>query len=111
MLTKAMEECIDICEGTAKMCRKTARHCWMMGGKHAEESHLNLLKDCAEICMLHAELMERESKYHKEFGKLCAKVCEDCAKMCATLDPKDEKMQECAQICQSCAESCKEMSK
>ncbi len=37
-----------------------------MGGKHAEPEHLNLLMDCARICVTNADFMLRKSKYYQQ---------------------------------------------
>lgn len=82
-----------------------------MGGKHAEESHLNLLKDCVEICKMSSEFMERDSDHSKALCKLCAEICDACAKSCEELDPSDKKMADCAKACRECAKTCREMAK
>jgi len=79
-----------------------------MGGMHAEEAHIKLLLDCAEICQTSANFMLRSSDLHAEICRACAVVCERCAEDCERMGD-DVEMQRCAQTCRRCAESCRQM--
>lgn len=82
-------------------------HCLTMGGEHSEVTHIQLLKDCAELCKLSESFMLRGSDFAEELCKLCADICEQCADNCEKVGPEDAQMGECAQLCRKCAESCR----
>ena len=88
---------------------RTIQYCLRMGGKHAEEKHIRLLTDCAQICQISADFMIRGSEMHHEICAACAEVCGRCVDYCAALGAADEQMQECAEWCMRCEESCAEM--
>jgi hypothetical protein len=105
-----MEKCIQDCTDCARVCAQTIRYCLKKGGKHIEEKHFTLLKDCADVCRLSTDLMLRESSFHSKACELCAYVCEECAASCDRIDPADEMMKKCADMCRQCADSCRLMS-
>ena len=78
------------------------------GGEHAEQKHIRLLADCAQICQTNADFMMRGSELHHEVCAACAEVCWRCGNYCALI-AADEQMQECAECCMRCEESCGEM--
>jgi hypothetical protein len=104
----AMDDCIDWCNTCHDICTQTVNYCLGMGGEHAEQSHIRLLLDCAEICKTSANFMLRESDLHGITCAACAEICERCAKECERFED-DEIMQACAETCRGCAESCREM--
>ena len=104
-----LEKCIEDCEQCFKSCASTFKHCLEMGGPHALPKHLNLLKDCMEICKTSEDFMLRDSMHAKCIAEECAKICEQCAESCEEIDPNDAQMKECAETCRDCAESCKDM--
>jgi hypothetical protein len=103
-----MEQCIENCLDCHRVCERTAVHCTHMGGKHAEPTHLRLLRDCAQICITSADFMLRESDVHPQVCGVCADVCARCAESCEQFSD-DAQMKECADICRRCAESCQQM--
>ena len=104
-----IEDCIENCVACHRVCLETIQYCLRMGGKHAEEKHIRLLTDCAQICQISADFMIRGSELHHETCAACAEVCGRCADDCAALGADDEQMQECAERCVRCEESCAEM--
>ena len=109
-MTTAMDDCIDWCSTCRDICLQTVNYCLGMGGEHAEQAHIRLLLDCAEICQTSANFMLRESEMHGSTCRACADVCERCAESCAKFEG-DEIMQACAETCRGCAESCREMAR
>jgi hypothetical protein len=104
-----MKECIEDCRKCADICEETITHCLDMGGKHAEESHINLLKECITVCKRAEEAMTAGAPNHKEICAECAEVCRKCAESCESIDPEDEQMMRCAEMCKKCADSCEQM--
>ena len=108
-MTKEMEQCIENCLECHRICEETAAHCLQMGGKHAEASHIRLLRDCAQICLTSADFMSRHSEFHTDTCRVCAEICRRCAEDCERIGADDEMMKECADMCRRCAESCTAM--
>jgi hypothetical protein len=104
-----LDECVDSCVASHRMCLETARYCTEQGSSaHVEASHIALLLDCAELCQTTANSMLRRSPQHALLCDACARMCEACARDCAKI-AGDARMQTCAQTCRDCAASCKEM--
>gem|GEM_PF-116325 len=103
-----MERCIQNCLDCHRICEDTVTYCTEMGGKHAEPTHLRLLRDCAQICVTSADFMLRGSDVHPRVCGVCAEVCEHCAESCEQFGD-DAQMNECTEICRRCAESCRKM--
>lgn len=102
-----MQRCIEDCQSCHDVCLETINHCLEMGGKHAEQPHIRLLADCAQICAVSADYMVRGSDLHGYTCATCAAVCERCAQDCERFD--DDFMKRCADVCRRCADSCRKM--
>ena len=104
-----LDECVDSCIASHRMCLETARYCTELGSPaHVEATHIALLLDCAELCQATANSMLRRSPQHDLLCDACAQMCEACARDCAKI-AGDARMQACAHTCRDCAASCKEM--
>ena len=106
--SERMQECIDNCSNCHAACVETVIYCLQKGGHHAEEPHVRLLLDCAEICQTSANFMLRNSPLHAITCAACAEICERCAVECERF-VGDMQMEACARMCRKCAESCREM--
>ena len=101
-----VEACISACLDCHKVCLGLAMtHCLETGGEHVTPQHFRLMIDCAAICATAADLMSHKSQFQNQMCKLCAEVCDTCAKDCARLSG----MKECVQACSTCAEMCRGM--
>ena len=60
-----MQHCIQECTDCHQVCLRTIQHCLGMGGKHAEQQHIRLMADCAQICAVSADFMLRGSPLHE----------------------------------------------
>jgi len=107
-VSERMQECIDNCLQCHAACLETVIYSLQQGGGHAEENHIRLLLDCAEICQTSANFMLRNSPQHAITCAACAEICERCAVECERF-PDDMQMSACARMCRKCADSCKEM--
>jgi hypothetical protein len=103
-----MQRCIENCTECHAVCLTTAAHALKQGGGHAEEAHIRLMLDCAEICQTSANFMLRNSPLHTLTNRACAEVCERCAEYCERF-PDDPQMVACAEVCRRCAATCREM--
>jgi hypothetical protein len=101
-----MAECIRDCLDCFTSCQQTAMtHCLQVGGRHTEPGHFRLMSDCAEICRAAATLMMNDSPFHHELCRLCADICDQCAKSCRDIGDMDD----CVEACERCAASCRRM--
>ena len=71
-------------------------------------------RDCADICLLDAQLMARASPTHFAVCATCADACERCATECERQAKAHEGetarlLQACAKACRECATSCRVM--
>ncbi len=106
-LAPHVQDCIDACTDCRNTCKEVLfQHCFELGGKHVEKTHVNLMVDCIEICQLAANLMLRGSANAEEICEICADVCDDCADSCEEL--RDEETLRCAEACRTCADMCRD---
>jgi hypothetical protein len=106
--SEAMRRCIQDCLELANICDQMLLFCIEQGGKHADPQHINLLRDCAESCIMSASMMARHSRFHGEHCELCAEICGACAQSCEKLGDAPE-MKGCAEACRRCEQSCRQM--
>ena len=108
MIDERRRACIQECHNCHDICTETVAHCLHMGGEHAEQNHIRLLLDCAEICQTSANFMLRTSDFHGQICGICADVCARCAEVCERFGD-DQMIQQCGEACRSCAQSCRAM--
>jgi hypothetical protein len=65
---------------------------------------IELDRDCADICLLTARLLQRESEISHEFLAICEKACRLCALECSKHD--NDHCRKCTEFCQECADAC-----
>ena len=95
--TSALLSCAMACENCASACLREPDVAMMA-------ECIRLDRDCADVCVLTARWLARESDSARELLQMCAKVCKACAAECA--QHKAAHCQECAQACTHCAEEC-----
>jgi tagatose-1,6-bisphosphate aldolase non-catalytic subunit AgaZ/GatZ len=91
-----------------KVCEETLKYCHGQGGEHVNPSHIKIMQDCKEACLMAASFMIRESDMHARVCDMCADACLKCADSCEEFTD-DEKMKRCAEVCRRCEASCREM--
>jgi hypothetical protein len=64
-------------------------------------------QDCADICRLTGQLLERNSEDADLFLKLSADICMRCAEECEKHSHL-EHCKKCAEVCRKCADMCLE---
>ena len=107
-IAPVVRQCIDECVRCHEVCLSTIPYCLEQGGEHAEEAHIVLLQDCAEICRTNVDFMLRGSDEQERISVACAAICRHCADDCDRLSD-DDVMRACAEACRRCAESCERM--
>lgn len=65
---------------------------------------IELTRDCADICMLGARIVQRESEIEEEYRKLIVSMCLMCAEECRK--HAHEHCRICAEECEACAQAC-----
>ena len=101
-----MQDAIKACLDCHSMCLRMAMgYCLERGGRHAEQKHLRLMINCAELCQTSANFMLSDSPLHGRVCLICAEACEACAKSCEQVGD----MRDCVEECQDCAKSCRTM--
>lgn len=101
-----MQDAIRACLDCHSMCLRMAMgYCLERGGRHAEQKHLRLMINCAELCQTSANFMLSDSPLHGRVCLICAEACEACAKSCEQVGD----MRDCVEECQDCAKSCRTM--
>lgn len=101
------QACIDACSKCAAECEHCATACLKEPDVQARTHCIQLLRDCADICVQSVQWMARGSTFAKAMCELCAQVCDACGAECAKF--KDEHCQRCATACRQCAEECRKM--
>lgn len=96
-LEHQLVKCMTACETCATLCLqednvKMMAQCIMID------------RDCADICMLTAQFVARNSPHAKHVMKECIEICRRCAEECRKHDT--DHCQHCADICQETAEAC-----
>ena len=105
LIDPGVRHCIDECVHCHEICLSTIPYCLEQGGHHAEEAHVTLLLDCANICQTAADFMLRGSDEHARICAACAAICQRCAEDCDQF-VGDDVMRACAEACRRCADSC-----
>ncbi|NLI73719.1 MAG: four-helix bundle copper-binding protein [Euryarchaeota archaeon] len=105
-----IEKCIQDCKECHSICTAIISHCLKMGREHANERHISILQDCADICKLSEDGMLRSSEMMERICRLCGDICTTCADSCESFTD-DNFMEKCAEVCRICADSCRQMSK
>ena len=108
-IAPVVRQCIDECVRCHEVCLSTIPYCLEQADEHAEEAHIVLLQDCAEICRTNVDFMLRGSDEQERISVACAAFCRHCADDCDRLSD-DDVMRACAEACRRCAESCERMS-
>lgn len=98
-LIKKLFDCALACENCAAACLqeddvKYMTRCIALDG------------DCADICVLAARLLQRNSAIAHQYLVICEEICRMCAEECGRHN--HEHCQRCAEACRVCAEACHE---
>lgn len=100
------QSCIDACNKCAEFCDYCAKSCEK---DHPETMSrcIALDRDCAAICRLAVDFMQRNSEFVDLICQDCAEICEACAEECEKQEQGH--CRQCAEACRSCAEECLKM--
>lgn len=105
MTTMTKESLMD----TLLACQQACNHCF---DACLKEDHVGMMtecirldRDCADICGITLDFVQRESDVLPELLEACIKSCEACANECEKHD--HDHCQRCAKACRECAEACR----
>ncbi|QPH37673.1 four-helix bundle copper-binding protein [Pedobacter endophyticus] len=88
----------------ALACEYCASSCLQEDDVKMMADCIKLDRDCSDICMLAARLLQRDSNIARQYLLLCEEICRACAAECAKHE--HEHCKQCAEACQKCAEAC-----
>ncbi len=97
-LVQALSECAAECGRCASACLEE-RDMKML------KDCINLNMDCADVCLLTAKLISRDSVHGEHLLKECVEICNACAAECEK-HAHMEHCKKCAESCRSCATLC-----
>jgi hypothetical protein len=101
------KQCIDACLKCAAICNHCIASCLQEPDPKMMVKCIQLDIECAAICYATAQLISLDSEHASTLWKLCAEICEACAKECAKHFNKHCK--ECVEACLDCAAECNKM--
>lgn len=98
-----LQACMQDCLKCHTACMQTAKKYQKSGG---DQTHLQMLQDCAELCLTTAHFMEHNSELSVYVAAACARVTTHCGEKCNQMGDTD-----CANACQNAAWSCGQIAK
>lgn len=91
-------------------CSSECNHCYYACLQEDDVKMLSrciqLDRNCSDICDLTISWAASNAELLIDLKKLCARVCEECAKECEKHFSM-EHCKKCAEACRKCAEECK----
>lgn len=96
---------VDTLLACAMACEFCAASCLHEDDVKMMARCIELDRDCADICMLAAEMLTRDSMHAHKLLALCAEICEACAAECEK--HAHDHCKACAEACRKCAEACR----
>ena len=103
-LDQSAKDCIAACNDCATACGSCFAH---MAGKVSANACPTCCIESAAISRLCADAIARNSPFAKQLCKVCADICDWCAKECGAHEM--EHCKACAESCHRCAEACRKM--
>lgn len=105
-MTTTMEPLLD----TVFECQKTCNNCFYACLKEDDMKMMaeciRLDRECADLCGLVVDFVQRESDRLPEILGLCATACDACADECEKHEM--DHCQQCAKACRECAQACRD---
>jgi hypothetical protein len=105
-ITMEKQKMIEVLQFCAAQCAHCYDACRLEKGMDMSTCMM-YVQDCADLCRLTAQLLERKSENADIFLKTTLVMCERGASECAK-HPQMEHCRKCAEACRKCAEMCHE---
>lgn len=102
------QTCIEACLRCAAICNYCASSCTQEKDVNMMAACIKLDMECAAICYATGQLMSLGSDKAMDLCRICAEICEACARECEQHD-HFEHCRVCTKTCYQCAEECREM--
>lgn len=94
--------CIEACQ----QCFIDCQVCLVkMAGQESMNDCPLCCVQCAEACQVCLKMLLADSKWAKDYCRICAGICDYCAEQCGAHD--HEHCQRCAASCRACAKACR----
>jgi hypothetical protein len=90
----------------ALACEHCATACLNEHDVNAMAACIKSDRDCADICLQAARLLQRESAIAHQYLVICEEVCRICGEECGKHE--HEHCRQCADACIICADACHE---
>ena len=101
-----MQQAAQDCMNCYNVCTQTAQQCQQAGGAHGEQSHVQMLQDCAELCQATAHFLQHSSPVAVAVCAATAQVTRNCAFECEQMGDND-----CANACNNAYSSVNQIAK
>jgi len=88
----------------ALACEHCATSCLQEEDVKSMAQCIKLDRDCADICVQGARLLQRDSDIGHQYLLLCEEICRMCGDECSK--HQMDHCQRCAAACRQCAEAC-----
>lgn len=90
----------------AAACEYCAEKCLEGGAAADTQECIRSCRDCADICILTARFVMRDSRHSRHVMDECLEICNECAQACEQLAGHDGPCAACARKCRECIEAC-----
>jgi len=87
-------------------CIQTAKNCLRAGGEHAQDTHIHMLEDCADICHTTAHFLQHNNPLYGYVTQATYQVTNHCQEECERMGDTD-----CANACKNAAWAMDQISK
>lgn len=104
-VSNTYDTAIEACARCSQACWETFEACIGNPGLESRARCVAMLAECARACDTAAAEMASNGVFAREYGKLCASVCDMCAKNCDMF--RDDHCRLCAEECRACASECR----
>jgi hypothetical protein len=98
------KDVIDACLQAYQYCARTIPYLARKGGQWADAERLTLLQDCADVSLLLANFLMRDSRFHAGIAALAQEVASACAESLEGLEHEDNQIRAvyaaCLRLCQ-----------
>lgn len=99
---------IDDLTEAYKVCTMTIAYCANARGEKADPHRLQVLFDCADLCLTTAAAAGRASKFLRPLAELTSDVAEACASAYADVEHGDLQLKKLYAVCLRAAQTCDE---
>jgi hypothetical protein len=102
-----MKLCAACCLACRTRILQTMQLCLKRGGKLADARLQLMLSECAQLCLMTADMAAVDSERCAAIAEACAKECEACARACEAMP--ESALKECADALRECAAGCRSL--